>query len=56
MKRVYRAANIIEAQILLDDLKAAGLEARISGAYLSGAVGELPPSELISVWISSDAH
>ncbi len=54
MPIVYRAANIVDAQLVLDELLAAGLSARISGSYLSGAVGELPPDQVISVWIDSD--
>lgn len=54
MPIVYRAANMIDAQLVLDELKAAGMQARISGSYLSGAIGEVPPDELISVWIDSD--
>lgn len=45
---------MVDAQMVLDDLSAAGMQARISGGYLSGAIGELPPSELISVWIDSE--
>ncbi len=47
---------MLDAQMVLDELLAAGLKARISGAHLSGAVGELPPSELLSVWIESEHH
>lgn len=54
MPIVYRAANIVDAQLVLDELQAAGLSARISGSYLSGAVGEVPPGDLVSVWIDSD--
>jgi len=45
---------MIDAQMVLDELKAAGMQARISGSYLSGAIGEVPPDELISVWVDSD--
>jgi len=54
MPIVYRAGNMIDAQMVLDELTAAGMQARISGSYLSGATGELPPDQLISVWIDSD--
>jgi len=53
---VYRAATIVDAQLVLDELKAAGLQARISGSYLSGAIGEVAVNELISVWIDTDRH
>ena len=54
MPIVYRAASIVDAQLVLDELKAAGLSVRISGSYLSGAIGEVPPGDLISVWVESD--
>lgn len=56
MKRVYRAADIIEAQMVLDDLLAAGLKAHVSGSYLTGAIGDLPQDSVVSVWISSEQH
>jgi len=56
MPIVYRAANIVDAQLMLDELKAAGLSARLSGTYLSGIIGEVPPDEVISVLIDSDRH
>jgi len=56
MPIVYRAANIIDAQLVLDEIKAAGIQARISGSYLSGAVGELPPDQVVSVWVDVEQH
>lgn len=56
MPVVYRAANIIDAQLVADELKAAGLKPRISGSFLSGAVGELPPDQVVSVWIDVEQH
>lgn len=56
MIKVYTAAHIIDAQMVLDELQAGGLQAHISGSYLSGAVGELPPDALISVWIGEPRH
>jgi len=56
MPVVYRAANIIDAQLVADELSAAGLKPRISGSFLSGAVGELPPDQVISVWVDIAQH
>jgi len=56
MPIVYRAANIFDAQLVLDELKAAGLSARINGSYLSGAIGEVPPGDLVTVSIDSERH
>jgi len=53
---VYRAANIVDAQLVMDDLKAAGLQVRMDGAFLSGAAGELPPDHVITLWIESEQH
>lgn len=54
MPIIYRAASIIDAQLVADELKAAGMQPRISGQFLSGAVGDLPPDQMISVWIDSE--
>jgi len=54
MPIVYRAASIVDAQLVLDELKAAGLSVRISGSYLSGAIGEVPPGDLVTVWVDSE--
>jgi len=51
---VYRAHSIIDAQLVLDELKAAGLSVRINGSYLSGAIGEVPPGDLVTVSVDSD--
>lgn len=56
MGLIYRAANLIEAQLIVDELQAGGMQARVTGTYLSGAIGELPPSEIIGVWLLEDRH
>lgn len=45
---------MVDAQLFKDILESDGIEALIKGGYLSGAVGELPPAGLISVWIVED--
>lgn len=52
MIRVYTAESMVDAQLVCDALLTDGLEARISGGYLSGAAGELPMGQLITVWIA----
>jgi hypothetical protein len=32
------------------------MQARITGSYLSGAIGELPPTEVIGVWLEQEHH
>jgi hypothetical protein len=56
MPLIYRAANLIEAQLVVDELRAGGMQARITGSYLSGAIGELPPTEIIGVWLDEAQH
>lgn len=47
---------MVEAQLIVDELQAGGMRARITGSYLSGAIGELPPSEVIGVWLDQVQH
>lgn len=56
MPLIYRAANQLDAQLVVDELRAGGIRARITGSYLSGAIGELPPSEVIGVWLDEAQH
>jgi len=56
MPIVYRAESIVDAQLVFDELKAAGLSVRITGSYLSGAIGEVPPGELVTIWLDSERH
>lgn len=56
MPLIYRAANTVEAQLIVDELKAGGMQAHVTGSYLSGAIGELPPTEVIGVWLEQMQH
>lgn len=56
MPLIYRAANLVEAQLVVDELKAGGMLAHITGSYLSGAIGELPPTEVLGVWLAQEQH
>jgi len=56
MPLIYSAANMVDAQLVVDELKAGGMEARIVGGYLSGAIGELPPTDVIGVWLEQESH
>jgi hypothetical protein len=51
MRRLYQAADRIEAQRLLDFLAEHGVAALIPGDYLSGAAGELPVAPFPEVWL-----
>ncbi len=54
--QVYSAQNQLDAQRVADSLESAGIECRVHGAFLSGAVGELPPDGLLTVWIKEPTH
>jgi hypothetical protein len=54
MKKLYEAADRIEAQILKDALGANNVAAVIIGDYLSGAAGELPANIYPAVWVVED--
>ncbi|MFT4726939.1 MAG: hypothetical protein ACI9UN_001434 [Granulosicoccus sp.] len=56
MPLIYNAANIVEAQLIVDELQAGGMLAHVTGSYLSGAIGELPPSDVIGVWLNEPQH
>lgn len=42
MKRLYRAANLPDAYLLLHRLQHAGIEARVLNEHAQGGVGEIP--------------
>jgi hypothetical protein len=54
MQAVYHAANQFHAQLIVDLLQSEGIVARIHGAYLAGAAGDLPLGGLIRVMV--DEH
>jgi hypothetical protein len=54
VERVYQAASLLDAQLVQDALEDSGIDATINGAYLSGAIGELPADATPSVWVIDD--
>ena len=52
MKIVYQAENIIDAHLVKNALDHAGIAAFVSGQYLTGAAGELPPMALVNVMVA----
>ena len=52
MHAVYHASNQFNAQLVVDLLRSEGIDARIHGAYLAGAAGELPLGGLIQVMVA----
>ena len=54
MKRVYNAADIIEANIIKGMLEHNDIAAHVGGYYLQGGVGELPAAGNASVWVEDE--
>jgi hypothetical protein len=52
VKIVYRAENIIDANLVKNALEHDCIPAFVSGQYLTGAIGELPPMSLVNVMVS----
>jgi hypothetical protein len=52
MKIVYRAENIIDANLVKNALADEGIGAFVGGHYLTGAAGELPVSGLVNVMVA----
>jgi len=52
VKIVYRAENIIDANLVKNALEHEGIPAFVSGQYLTGAAGELPPLALVNVMVA----
>jgi len=52
VKIVYRAENIIDANLVKAALADAGIRAFVSGEYLTGGVGQLPALDLVTVMVA----
>jgi hypothetical protein len=52
VKIVYRAENIIDANLVKNALEAEGIPSFVGGQYLTGAIGELPPMPLVNVMVA----
>ena len=56
MKKIYSAANLMEAHIILDLLNHAGINARLFNENAQGAVGEIPFTHAYpDIWVINDA-
>ena len=51
MRIIYRAENIIDANLVKNALQLDGIAAFVSGEYLTGAIGELPVWNLVAVMV-----
>lgn len=52
MQIVYRAENIIDANLVKNALESEDILAFVGGQYLTGAIGELPPMPLVNVMVA----
>ena len=52
MRIAYQAENIIDANLVKNALESVGINAFVSGHYLTGAAGELPPLALVNVMVA----
>jgi hypothetical protein len=52
VKIVYRAENIIDANLVKGALGQAGVQSFVAGEYLTGAIGQLPAWDLVLVMVS----
>jgi hypothetical protein len=54
MRILYRAENIIDANLVKNVLAEAGIEAYVAGEYLTGGAGLLPAFGLVNVMVSDE--
>ena len=56
-EEIFTASSLVEAQLVLDLLLDAGVEARLMGAHLAGGFGELPHRDsLPKIWLTNASH
>lgn len=56
VRRLYKAANLPEAYIVVAQLRAAGVEARVFNENAQGGLGELPFTHVYpEVWVMDDS-
>jgi hypothetical protein len=54
MKRVYSAANHIQAHMVMHVLEQAGVHALVQGEFLQSGAGELPVGNLVGVAVDDE--
>ncbi len=54
MQRIYDASDLIEANIVKGLLEQQYIEVYVSGFYLQGGVGEIPPAGNTSIWVDDE--
>lgn len=56
MRTLYEAANAIEAHMLQGVLHQEGIATTVQGAWLQGAVGELPAMSTVRLLVDDDRY
>ena len=54
MKRVYNAANHIQAHMVMHVLEQAGVHAMVQGVFLQSGAGEVPIGNLVGVAVDDE--
>jgi len=54
MRTVFEASNAVEAHMILHLLQQSGIEGRVDGEHLLGAMGELPAMGLVRVVVDDN--
>ena len=52
MKIIYRAENIIDANLVKGTLALEGIPSFVSGEFLTGGIGQLPAGNLVTVMVA----
>lgn len=54
MRNIYEASNTIEANLLKGLLEREGIETFVNGEYLTGGIGDLPVSGIVTLSVEED--
>ncbi|HRQ63269.1 MAG TPA: DUF2007 domain-containing protein [Xanthomonadaceae bacterium] len=52
MRTVYRADSLLDAHVAKGLLESEGIACHVSGGYLAGGIGELPPLGVVQVLVA----
>lgn len=54
MRTVYRADSLMDAHVAKGLLESEGVPCHVSGGFLAGGIGELPPLGLVQVLVADE--
>jgi len=55
MRKIYQAADRIEARLLMDYLAGQQIQTYLQGDFLAGAAGELSALQFPEIWVTHNA-